>query len=355
MDNRELTKRAETDGCFNDICHIIEKGQQSAYAAADHIAVLTYWNVGKRIVEEEQHGERRAQYGARLIANLSERLMPVYGSNYSKRNLDYFRQFYLCFKDCEIVSTRVHNLSWSHFKRLLSVDDPAARLWYAEEASSQMWGVRTLSRNIATQYYGRRMACYREGTALPSPVIEQEDPLEYVKSPVVAEFLGFKRDTKYSESQLEQALIDNLQKFIMELGRGFAFVDRQKHISTDMGDFYIDLVFYNINLHSYVLFDLKTHQITHQDVGQMDMYVRMFDQLVKGDGDNPTIGIVLCSETSNDIARFSILHDSDQLFAAKYMAYMPTQEELRREIERQKAIFALRTSGDEKDEKEENA
>lgn len=252
MKGKDIIKGAEIGGCYNDICHIIEHGRQTAYAATDNIAVATYWNVGKRIVEEEQHGAERAQYGTRLIASLSEMLMPVYGSNYSKRNLDYFRRFYLCFKDYEIVNTRVHNLKWSHFKRLLSVADPKARLWYAEEASKQMWGVRTLDRNIETQYYGRRMACYREGLALPAPAIEREDPLEYIKSPVVAEFLGFRKDTKYDESQLEQALIDNLRQFIMELGRGFAFVDRQKHVSTDMGDFYIDLVFYNINLHSYV-------------------------------------------------------------------------------------------------------
>lgn len=156
---------------------------------------------------------------------------------------------------------------------------------------------------------------------------------------MVAEFMGFKRETSFNESELEQALIDNLQQFIMELGRGFAFVDRQKHIITDAGDYFIDLVFYNINLHSYVLIDLKTHQITHQDVGQMDMYVRMFDDLICNKEDNPTIGIVLCSETSRDIARYSVLHDNDRLFATKYMAYMPTEEELRREIEQQKEFF----------------
>lgn len=333
------TNDAQLVTLYGDVCNIIESGRRAAYASVDNIAIATYWRLGRRIVEEEQHGERRAKYGTRLIANLAEKLVLMYGNNYSKRNLDYYRQFYLCFNDFEIVNTRIHNLKWSHIKRLLSVDDPKARLWYAEEASTQMWGVRTLSRNIETQYYGRRMASFRDGLALPAPEKKKEDPLEYVKSPVVAEFLGFRKDTKYDESQLEQALINNLQQFIMELGRGFAFVDRQKHIYTDMGDFYIDLVFYNINLHCYVLFDLKTHQITHQDVGQMDMYVRMFDQLVKGKEDNPTIGIVLCSETSKDIARFSVLHDSDRLFAAKYMAYMPTEEELRCEIERQKRFF----------------
>ena len=202
-----------------------------------------------------------------------------------------------------------------------------------------MWSSRTLSRNIGTQYYGRRMACVRERQALPVPDIEADDPLEYIKSPVVAEFLGFRKDSKYDESQLEQALIEHLQQFIMELGRGFAFVDRQKHISTDTGDFYIDLVFYNIKLKRYVLFELKTHSLTHSDVGQLDMYVRMYDDLVKDDSDNPTIGILLCTETDKVMAKYSVLNGSDQLFAAKYMAYMPTEEELSREIEQQKRFF----------------
>lgn len=225
-----------TDTLFDDIRNIIEQGRRQAYAAANQITVLTYWHIGRRIVEEEQHGEARAQYGTRLIKTLAEQLMPKYGNTFSKRNLDYFRQFYLCFNDLEIVNTRVHNLTWSHFRSIIQVADPKAREWYVKEASEQMWSVRTLNRNIGTQYYGRRMACVREGLALPSPDIEANDPLEYIKSPVVAEFLGFRKDSKYDESQLEQALIDHLQQFIMELGRGFAFVDRQKHISTDTGE-----------------------------------------------------------------------------------------------------------------------
>ena len=328
-----------TDTLFDDIRNIIEQGRRQAYAAANQITVLTYWHIGRRIVEEEQHGEARAQYGTRLIKTLAEQLMPKYGNTFSKRNLVYFRQFYLCFNDLEIVNTRVHNLTWSHFRSIIQVADPKAREWYVKEASEQMWSVRTLNRNIGTQYYGRRMACVREGLALPSPDIEANDPLEYIKSPVVAEFLGFRKDSKYDESQLEQALIDHLQQFIMELGRGFAFVDRQKHISTDTGDFYIDLVFYNIKLKRYVLFELKTHPLTHADVGQLDMYVRMYDDLVKDENDNPTIGILLCTETDKVMAKYSVLNGSEQLFAAKYMAYMPTEEELSREIEQQKRFF----------------
>lgn len=206
-----------TDKLVSDIQSIIEQGRQQAYAAANQIAILTYWHIGRRIVEEEQHGKARAQYGTRLIKTLAEQLMPKYGSTFSKRNLDYFRQFYLCFNDLEIVNTRVHNLTWSHFRSIIQIADPKAREWYVKEASEQMWSVRTLNRNIGTQYYGRRMACVREGLALPSPDIEANDPLEYIKSPVVAEFLGFRKDSKYDESQLEQALIDHLQQFIMEM------------------------------------------------------------------------------------------------------------------------------------------
>ena len=218
-------------------------------------------------------------------------------------------------------------------------NSPEGRAWYVKEASEQMWSTRTLDRNVSTQYYGRMLAAQPESLALPAPDIEKADPLEYIKNPVVAEFLGFRKDTKFDETQLEQALIDNLQQFIMELGRGFAFVDRQKHIFAGGDDYYIDLVFYNINLHAYVLFDLKTHKLTHKDVGQMDMYVRMYDELVRGEADNPTIGILLCTDTNEEIARYSVLKDSDPLFAAKYMTYMPTVEELRREIEQQKQFF----------------
>lgn len=342
----EIKRYTGQELLLNDIRQIIEQGRRQAYAAVNQVVVTTYWNIGKRIVEEEQHGAERAQYGKGIIKNLAEALTREYGSGYGRRSLEQYRQFYLSFKNIEIANARVRNLTWTHFRIIMREATPEGRAWYLKEASEQMWGTRTLERNVSTQYYGRCMANFREKEALPAPERKREDPLEYIKNPIVAEFLGFRRDAKYTESQLEQALIDNLQQFIMELGRGFAFVDRQKHIYTDMGDFYIDLVFYNINIHSYVLFDLKTHQITHQDVGQMDMYVRMFDQLVKGKDDNPTIGIILCSETSKDIARFSVLHDSDQLFAAKYMAYMPTEEELRCEIERQKQIFFERHAND---------
>ena len=334
---------------FQDVCSIIEHGRQQAYGNVSQIAIATFWNVGKRIVEEEQNGEKRAAYGIGLMKNLSESLVPVYGSNYSKRNLDYYRKFYLLFPDIQIVNARVHNLEWTHVRRVLSVTSPEARLWYLENASKGMWSTRELDRNISSQYFERRLAAQLPANAEDLPTLSDKDPLEYIKNPVVAEFMGFRRDSIYSESELEQALIDNLEKFILELGRGFAFVERQQHIVTQTSDFYIDLVFYNFKMKRFVIFELKTHRLTHQDIGQLDMYVRMYDDLVKGEDDQPTIGVLLCTDTDNTIARYSVLNDSDQLFAAKYMTYMPTEEELRREIEQQKEFYRLQHKEDKDD------
>ncbi|MBQ0007174.1 MAG: DUF1016 family protein [bacterium] len=334
-----MNELTTNENVLNDIRKIIEEGRRQAYAAAGQIAIATYWNIGRRIVEEEQQGQERAKYGAKLIANLAQQLTLEFGSGFSYRSLNEYRRFYLSFRDMEIMHTCVHNLTWTHLRIIMREATPEGRLWYMKEASEQMWSVRTLDRNVSTQYYGRMMASQRESLALPKPIVESSDALEYIKNPVVAEFMGFRKDSKFDESELEQALIDNLKQFIMELGRGFAFVERQKHIKTDTEDYYIDLVFYNYRMKRFVLFELKTHKLTHQDVGQLDMYVRMFDDLVKGEDDNPTLGVLLCTETDKTIARYSVLHESEQLFASKYMAYMPTEEELRREIEQQKQFF----------------
>lgn len=301
-------------------------------------------------MEEEQQGQERARYGTKLIANLAQQLTLEFGLGFSYRSLNEYRRFYLIFSNLEIMHARVHNLTWSHLRIIMREASPEGRLWYIREASEQMWSTRTLERNVSTQYYGRMMASQLQHLELPSPVIEGEYPKEYIKNPVVAEFMGFRKDSKFDESELEQALIDNLQQFIMELGRGFAFVDRQKHIKTDTEDYYIDLVFYNYRMKRFVLFELKTHKLTHQDVGQLDMYVRMFDDLVKGEDDNPTLGVLLCTETDKTIAKYSVLHDSEQLFASKYMAYMPTEEELRREIEHQRQFFLAQHGKEESPE-----
>ena len=330
----------QQDSTFvNDIRAIIENGRQLAYAAVGQAAIATYWNVGRRIVEEEQAGQARAEYGSQLIPMLAEQLKDEYGSGYGRRNLAYYRQFYMMFRDWEILHELVQNLTWTHIRRILSVSSPQARDWYLKAAADNMWSTTELDRNISTQYFERRLAAQLPANAEDLPPTTDKDPLEYIKNPVVAEFMGFRRDTAYSESELEQALIDNLEKFILELGRGFAFVERQQHIVTQTGDFYIDLVFYNFKIKRFVIFELKTHRLTHQDIGQLDMYVRMYDDLVKGEDDQPTIGVLLCTDTDSTIARYSVLHDSDQLYAAKYMTYMPTEEELRREIEHQKQFF----------------
>lgn len=329
---------------INEVESFIEKSVNAANSAVSSIIVVTYWNVGRMIVEEEQNGKSRAEYGKQIIQQLSERLTRKYGNNYSKRNLQYYRKFYQCFNDLEIVNTCVHNLNWSHFRRLLSVTSDDARIWYTKEACEQMWSVRTLDRNIATQYYERLLLSPKKDAVIAEMKSKtasyKDSKFELIKNPVIAEFLGF-QNNDYSESQLESAILTHIRDFLMELGKGFAFVARQQHIVTESEDYFIDLVFYNIELKCYVLIDLKLGKITHQDVGQMDMYIRMYDELKKKEDDNPTIGIVLCSKTDEDIAKYSILHDSNQIFMAKYMPYMPTQEELKNEIEKEKANFYI--------------
>jgi predicted nuclease of restriction endonuclease-like (RecB) superfamily len=339
----------------NHVDSFIQNAISSANSAVSSIIVSTYWNIGKSIVEQEQKGENRASYGEKIIELLSERLVKKYGNSYNKRNLQYFRKFYLNFKDFEIVNTCVHNLTWSHFRRLLSVADENARLWYLKEANEQMWSVRTLDRNIGTQYYERLLLSPKKENVIAEMKEKtktfKSSQFELLKSPVIAEFLGFSSND-YSETQLESAILNHIRDFLMEMGKGFAFVARQQHIVTETDDYFIDLVFYNIELKCYVLIDLKIGKITHQDVGQMDMYIRMYDDLKKKSNDNPTIGIVLCSETDSAIARYSVLHDSNQIFMAKYMPYMPTQDELKLEIEKEKNNFYLQHPElvDEKDE-----
>ena len=337
MANNDIALQSQS--FISDVRTIIEQGRKAAYAAAGQAAIATFWNVGRRIVEEEQSGKARAEYGRQLIPMLAEELTIEYGSGYGKRNLAYYRQFYLTFPKWDILHDLVQNLTWTHIRRMLSVSNPEARIWYMRAAAENMWSTTTLDRNIATQYYERRLAAQLPANTADLPQVQKADPLEYIKNPVVAEFMGFRRDSCYSESELEQALIDNLEKFIMELGRGFAFVERQQHIVTDTDDFYIDLVFYNFKMKRFVIFELKTHRLTHQDIGQLDMYVRMYDDLMRGEDDQPTVGVLLCTDTDKTIARYSVLHDSDQLYAAKYMTYMPTEEELSREIEQQKQFF----------------
>lgn len=329
---------------ISDIKSLITTGQNAAYNAANRAMVMTYWNIGKRIVEEEQNGAERAEYGKRLISILADELTKEFGSSYSGRSLRYYRKFYLCFQDFEIWNTRVPNLNWSHFRSLLRVPDEDARIWYMNEAANENWSARTLDRNVGTHYYYRLLQSPKKEAVIAEMKKKTAEPkhqFELLKSPIVAEFLGFRTEDSFAESDLESAILSHIRDFLMEMGKGFAFVARQQHIVTDTEDYYIDLVFYNIELKCYVLIDLKMGTITHQDVGQIDMYVRMYDDLKCKEGDNPTIGILLCGETSEDIARYSVLHDNDHLFMSKYLTYLPTKEQLRNEIERQKNIFYM--------------
>ncbi|MBR7024218.1 MAG: DUF1016 family protein [Bacteroidales bacterium] len=356
MNDLQLTEKEETKSLkalVGDVRAIIDNGLRKAYENVSKVMVYTYWQVGKRIVEEEQHGEKRAEYGKRLLNTLAEDLSKEYATGFSARDLRNYRQLYLNFNDLEIWYARVPNLTWTHYRSLLRVDDENARYWYLREASREMWSSRTLDRNIGSQYYYRLLqspkkeAVVEEMKQLTAPL--QADKLEFIKNPVVAEFLQLPVNTDFTESELEKAIIHHLKDFLLEMGRGFAFMHEQYHVSTDTGDYFIDLVFYNVILKCYFLIDLKTTTISHQDIGQMDMYIRMFDDMKRSEGDNPTIGLLLCADTGKDIARYSILNDSKQLFASKYLTFMPTEEELRREIERQKEVFILQSKKEDEE------
>lgn len=263
-----------------------------------------------------------------------------------KNNLYRDLQFYRLFPEIfPTVMGKSELLTWSHYDLLFAVDNEEARNWYAHEAFVESWSVRTLRRNISSQYYFRLLQSQNKQSVKQEMQCKtaeyQKDKLEFIKNPVVAEFLGLAPNPDFNETRLETSIITHLQNFMMEIGKGFAFVARQQHIHTDMGDYYIDLVFYNYILKCFMLIDLKTAQISHQDVGQMDMYVRMYDKLKRTEGDNPTIGLILCSETSADMARYSILNENKQIFQAKYLTFLPTENELKREVERQKMLFLL--------------
>ncbi len=333
-----------TENIIDDLCEIVKMGRSASYGAVNKIMIASYWCIGKRIVEEEQSGKHHAEYGTKLIDALADRLTLEFGSGFSSRYLRAFRQFYIVIPNYEIWKSRFPNLTWTHIFRTLRVDNEVAIRWYLETASRQMWSVRTLDRNISTQYFERHF----RSPLLPSDNCQEPSPNQMLKSPLIAEFLGFKQDERFSESELEASIIAHLKDFMMELGRGFAFMKEQQLVRTESADYYIDLVFYNVVLKCYVLIDLKIGQITHQDVGQMDMYVRMYDELKRTEGDNPTIGIVLCSETDADIARYSILKGNKQIFATKYKTYLPSESELREEIEKQKMLFKLQHENKEK-------
>ena len=333
---------------IKDIRDIVRKYRAEAAIKLNETIIHERWEIGRRIVEEDQKGQERAEYGTQLIPVLSKQLTLELGKGFSERALAYYRKLYSYYPNWQILQTRLQNLSWSHIQTIIGEEDEKARDWYLAESSNQMWSVKTLERNIGSKYYHRLLASSNQSAVeneMKQLTSAEEynggSPENYIKSPYITEFLGLPKDPTYTESELESALITHLQEFIMELGKGFAFVERQQHIVTDAGDYYIDLVFYNYLTKSFFLIDLKTKKITHQDIGQMDMYVRMYDDLKRTEGDNPTVGIVLCAETSEDIAKYSILNGSQQLFASKYIPFLPTEEELQKEIETQKRMFLL--------------
>ena len=303
--------------------------------------VEAYWEIGRRIVEEEQSGRERAEYGKEIVENLSKELTEEFGKGFSRRTLWEMRKLYVYFSDYERVRTLFAQLTWSHFQKVLRVSDEKVRIFYLTEAAENMWSVRTLDRNISTLYYNRIVASIDKKTVEDEmkEKIKSLQTEEFIKNPVVLEFLDLPSNMSYTESQLEKALTDDIQKFMMELGKGFAFVERQQHIRTENSDFYIDLVFYNYILKCFVIVELKTEKLTHQDIGQLDMYVRMYDDLKKQENDNPTIGLLLCTDTDKTIIKYSVLNDNKNLFASKYINYLPSEEELINEIERQKTLF----------------
>ena len=318
---------------------VLHQARSHLQKTVNHTMVQAYWQVGCLIVEQEQQGEQRAAYGKQQLLNLSENLQAEFGKGFDVSNLRNMRKFYLAFPIQDAVRPE---LSWTHYRRLIRLENQAAKDWYIQECIEQNWSARALDRQISSLYYERLLSSQKK------PPVEQEaskqtsalqtDPKNYLRDPYVLDFLNLPYSTLL-ESKIEQALIDNLQQFLLELGKGFAFVARQQRVSTEDQDFYVDLVFYHYKLKCFLLIDLKLGKLNHQDVGQMDTYVRIYDQQRKAQDDNPTIGLILCSEKSEAVAKYSVLTDSKQLFASKYLPYLPSEEELRLELKRERALI----------------
>lgn len=327
---------------YESIKNVLSKARSNVYRSINFEMVTAYWNIGRLIVEEEQHGKTKAGYGEKLIAELSIKLSRDFGKGFDPTNLWNMRRFSLIFP---IIDAVRQELSWTHYRLLLRVDNSSARDFYLNECAKANWSTRQLERQIQSFYYERLLASKNKLPIMSEANTRAKElaisPGEQIKDPFVLEFLGIKEPFNLKESHLEQALINHLQKFLLELGRGFSFVSRQMRISTETQHFYIDLVFYNYLLKCFVIIDLKTAKLTHQDIGQMDMYVRMFEDKMKQHGDNPTIGIILCAEKDETIVKYSVLKDSRKIFASKYKLYLPTEKELKDEMEREKHILEL--------------
>lgn len=326
-----MTLNKAFNGLVEEIRTIVGQAREQAATAVNSAMVYAYWDIGKRIVEEEQKGEERAQYGTYLLKQLADGLRTDFGKSFDARELRRIRQFYLCFP---IRDTVRPELSWSHYRLLIRVEEERVRLYYLKESISQHWSTRKLDRNISSQYF-QRILSNRHSEEI-GKTTDTPSKLEFIKNPYVLEFLDLPAHLTHKEKDVENAIIAQLQNFLLELGKGFAFVARQKLIRTDTSDFFIDLVFYNYYLKCFIVVDIKAGKLSHQDIGQLDMYVRMFDEIEKSKSDSPTIGILLCADTDNVVAKYSVLSDKNNLFASKYQMYLPTEEELEHFIEKDK-------------------
>lgn len=340
MENQEMdvSKITFTDDYIKDIKCILQQARKQSYKTVNTIMIQSYWLIGWRIVEQEQKGEQRAGYGEKIIENLSKELNAELGSGMSVSHLWNCRQFYSVFPDLQILHTLCRELSWSHLRLIMRLNSEAERNYYITEAKQGGWSVRELERNIRTDMFHRILQNQIEGAAEKNAIAINTKETQ-IKDPYILEFLGIKPETKTSEENVEDAIINHLEQFLLEMGKGFCFVERQMHIKTETQDFYIDLVFYNYILKCFVLIDLKKGSLKHQDIGQMDMYVRMFDSLKKADDDNPTIGMIFCADKDESIVRYSVLSESQQIFASKYKTVLPTEDELALELDRNRRFI----------------
>ncbi len=323
---------------LDSIRQLISSARSQVQRSVNSLMVQTYWKIGQLIVEEEQQGKERAVYGQQQLQQLAKQLTEEFGKGFDITNLRNMRRFYEAYPIRDALRLE---LGWTHYRILLRVENPQARNWYAEEAIAQNWSSRALERQISVLYYERLLSSKESASvraeARDNTRVLADMPKNYLRDPYVLDFLNL-QDGSYQEADLERGIIDNLQRFLLELGKGFAFVERQQRIRTEDQDFYIDLVFYNFKLKCFLLIDLKLGKLSHQDVGQMDTYIRIYDQHRKNNDDNPTIGLILCSQKREAIVKYSVLTDSEQLFAAKYMHYLPSVEELKKELERERPL-----------------
>lgn len=316
---------------YKDVHDILENARNNAYVMVNDIMTYAYWNIGKRIVEQEMKGTTKAKYGSYIIKRLAQELSDQYGSGFSIANIKNCRQLYMTFPQDSYGYSIMGKVHWSHLRTIMRLEDVEERDFYLKETVTECWSVRELERNIKSGYYRRILSTQFPDKAGQTP--------QFVKDPYILEFMGIKDDNRIIERDVETGIINHLQKFLLELGKGFCFVDRQMHICTETADFFIDLVFYNYILKCFVLIDLKSHKLTHQDIGQMDMYIRMFDDLKRQPDDNPTIGIILCTDKDETMVKYSVLNESEQIFASKYMTVLPTAEELKNELERNQLMY----------------